>query len=109
MFKAIEVRPFMHEGRAYMVAIVPDDHTTPDHADCYTPADIERWRAGDWRYVGVIVIDESGSSDSLWAVHYGYADGWHYGLDSILNDEYGCIDGVPHTLPQSLAMDIQGS
>jgi len=63
------------DGFDLRASIVPDDHCgdTPDGD--YTDEQIDAYRAGDWRYVGLIVTASRAGidlgSDSLWAVEEG--------------------------------------
>jgi len=104
--RVIDIRAFEHEGKPYALVIVPDGDCRPEQFDCYTPEDIHAWYQDHWRYVGVIVIGEDGRDSALWGVHYGKAPGWEYTTHSILTEEYESVDGVPHTLPQSLARQL---
>ena len=57
-----------------------DDATKPREVDCYSEEDIERWKNGDWCYVGIVVTAEykgwllGDTAASLWGLECGLAD-----------------------------------
>ena len=57
-----------------------DDATKPREVDCYSEEDIERWKNGDWCYVGIVVTAEykrwllKDPVASLWGLECGLAD-----------------------------------
>ena len=57
-----------------------DDVTEPRDVDCYSEEDIERWKNGDWCYVGIVVTAEykrwllKDPVASLWGLECGLAD-----------------------------------
>lgn len=58
------------EGETFCVFISPDFNGSPGDYDCYSPEDVEAWRRGDWRFVGVSVHGD-GVDASLWGVELG--------------------------------------
>lgn len=84
----IDMRPFTVDGRAFVAYVVPDGDASIDDADCYTPTDIEKFHSGDWRFVGLVVRDDSGNTESLWSVHFGAGDGWSVDMEYLMIDDY---------------------
>lgn len=84
----IDYRAFKHNGTSYALLIVPDMDSSTDEADCYSATDIEMHDNGYWRFVGLIVKDESGDTDSLWGCQYGTGDGWTQGAEDFISDDY---------------------
>lgn len=87
-------------GHRYTVIVVPDDDATPYDADCYSPDDVDAWRKGLWRYVGVLLRDGGGQQvDSLWGVEYGeILTGGTGGIDLITIDTIADVHPVPQML-----------
>lgn len=104
--EVIAYRPFEHEGKAYVAAIVPDEFASPHGEDWASAEDIAKWHRDEWRYVGVIVTDVYGAEASLWAVVYGQISTTQITLDNIMNDPYMDVDGVSYTLPVCLIGDL---
>jgi hypothetical protein len=80
-------------GNTFRVDITPDDDTCPGEFDCYDEHDMEEYRVGNWRYVGVIVtpvvggVAFEGESVSMWGVEYGRnGDSWYVGMDEITGE-----------------------
>src|SRR4051794_31827750 len=63
----------------FTIELHPDYDSDPSESECYDEDDIARFRAGDWRYVGVIVTcvmaDDGATvtvqSSGLWGVEWG--------------------------------------
>ena len=57
-----------------------DDATKPGEVDCYSEEDIERWKNGDWCYVGIVVTAEykgwllEDPVASLWGLECGLTE-----------------------------------
>lgn len=93
----IDAKGVIIDGECVTVKLIADTITTPHDADGYSPADIERWNAEDWRYVGVVVETED-DEESLWGVEYGAMPGCTITFQSILTETYAGDE----TLPQEL-------
>lgn len=68
--------PSVMVGELYLSALVqPDEDAHPDWYDCYSPEDIEAWKAGDWRFIGLsAVVEYRGArlvSNGIWSVECG--------------------------------------
>ena len=88
----IEARAVLVDGKAYLVKIVADRNASPAdyEGDTFTQADMDGWRDGDWRYVGLIVesADNPDRSESLWAVVYGSMAGQTIDIDYLIAEDY---------------------
>lgn len=76
------------EGRYSFVAVIlEDDVTEVGHFDCYDKEDIERWKKGEWRYVGIVIsvyvedIRILSNAASKWGVECNFSD---YGNENIV-------------------------
>lgn len=62
-------------GKVQITASVADDETAdPAEADCYSDEDIQRFREGSWKYIGIrLVVSASGiaGESTLWDVENG--------------------------------------
>jgi len=79
-------------GVARVVARLWDDiDTLPSHSDCYEPADVARWKNGDWIYVGVVLsvwVDDvciCRHAASLWGVDANFGGDNSY-LTEVANE-----------------------
>ena len=67
-------------GFTLVARIKFDDATRPRDFDCYSEEDIERWKSGDWCYVGIVVTAEykvwllEDPSDSMWGLECGLTE-----------------------------------
>lgn len=103
----IDAKGILIDGKVYTVKILPDDDVTPDDYDCFGSEGTEAFLAGEWRFVGVVVEDDKGRNDSLWAVAYGAFPGVDpITLDTLIAQPYAEINGVDLTLPETLAYGI---
>ena len=73
------------DGYRLTLTVHDDMASQPDDDDCFDPADIEAWREGRWRYVGieVAVVDDDGdelASDAVWGFELG--DYWPMSTDA---------------------------
>lgn len=61
------------------VQVLPDSHSDPAEDDCYSETDVETFREGEWRFVGIrAVIEMSGvrvESGGTWSVERGRCEG----------------------------------
>ena len=62
-----------------MTARIANDYTTkPTDSECYTDADIERWKNDEWFYCGVVIavtlqgIDLDHHAASLWGIECNF-------------------------------------
>lgn len=68
------------EGFDLCARLVYDTDTKPTDFECYDTADIERWRADEWFYVGVVLsvsrngVELSDHAASLWGVDCNFSD-----------------------------------
>jgi hypothetical protein len=68
------------DGFDLRARLVYDDDTDPTDSDCYETADIERWRADEWFYVGVVLsvsrngVELSEHAASLWGIDCNFSD-----------------------------------
>lgn len=68
------------EGFDFVAQVQYDTDTKPTDFDCYTPEDVQRWRDGDWFYVGVVLsvsrngVELSGHAASLWGVDCNFSN-----------------------------------
>lgn len=68
------------EGFDLCARLVYDTDTKPTDFDCYDTADIERWRADEWFYVGVVLsvsrngVELSDHAASLWGIDCNFSD-----------------------------------
>ena len=84
----IEHRPITHEGRAYLVALLPDPESRPQDAECFLAEDIAAWDRGEWRFITIHVMGEEGGHASLGSVVYGTFNGQDITMDSLIADDY---------------------
>ena len=73
------------DGYRLTLTVHDDPDSRPDDTECFDPADIEAWREGHWRYVGieVAVVDDDGAelgSDAVWGFELG--DYWPMSTDA---------------------------
>lgn len=88
----IESKTLPHGRFTIRIDVVPDSVATPFDADCYSDADIERWKNDEWHYVGIVytaMIDgiELGES-SIWGTEYDLVDSPDFISDWIAEDYY---------------------
>ena len=73
------------DGYRLTLTMHDDTDFQPDDVECFDPADIEAWREGRWRYVGieVAVVDDDGTelaSYAVWGFELG--DYWPMSTDA---------------------------
>jgi hypothetical protein len=62
------------EGWELVAWLAEDEVSTPEDFDCYEPEDIELWKQGEWKYMGMVIavykngvlLDEHAAS--LWGI-----------------------------------------
>lgn len=68
------------EGFDLCARVKYDHDTKPNHFDCYEPEAVERWKADEWFYCGVIVsvslngVELSDHAASLWGIECNFGD-----------------------------------
>jgi hypothetical protein len=68
------------EGFDLCARLVYDTDTKPTDFECYDTADVERWRADEWFYVGVVLsvsrngVELSDHAASLWGIDCNFSD-----------------------------------
>jgi hypothetical protein len=79
-------------GVARVVAhLEHDQDTLPSDFDCYEPADVARWKNGDWIYVGVVLsvwVDDvclDKHAASLWGIEANFGGDNSY-LTEVANE-----------------------
>lgn len=64
----------------FCARLVYDTDTKPTDSECYDTADIERWRADEWFYVGVVLsvsrngVELSDHAASLWGIDCNFSN-----------------------------------
>lgn len=88
----IDAKAVLVDGKAYLVKVVADRDTSPSDygADTFTQADIDAWRDGHWRYVGLIVesADDADKNTSLWSVCFGRMGEVTVTIDDLIAEDY---------------------
>jgi hypothetical protein len=72
MSRPFETRHIEDKGLGFTVELWPDEDSTTDDAECYSPSDIAAWQRDEWSFIGVVVRSDTGDlQESLWSVEYG--------------------------------------
>lgn len=101
----IDFREVEIDGTPCLITIEADLDSSVDDDDCYSPADVQAWLDGLWRYVGVTLQTATGTA-STWAVEYGQMPARHIDLDSLIRDPCPFLDDQACTLPQLLLSEL---
>lgn len=81
------------EGKYSFVAeILEDDVTEVGHFDCYDKVDIERWKKGEWRYVGMVIsvyvedVKILSNATSMWGIECNFSASGNEGISELAYD-----------------------
>lgn len=104
----LRIKPVVPGGPILGVRVELDQDADPTEYDCYSQTDVDTFRAGEWRFVGVRATVEfrglSVESSGIWGVEQGRTEGnveTEY-LADVIAGEFGELFATLRDLGESL-------